>query len=174
MPNWCSNTVTLTGPEEMIQALVVQLKNSDEIDKDCKILNTLRPRPLTDEEDWYAWNINNWGTKWDVNVYGYEVIDETSVTISFDSAWAPPIALYEYLEENEWSVSAYYYEPGMCYCGRFVDGCDEYYDYTDLTADEMEEQLPSEIDEMFGIIENARMWEEENAEDEDEDETKVD
>ena len=162
MPNWCSNSVTLTGPKETIDLLVTQLKNSDEFNESYEILNILRPRPLTEEEDWYAWNINNWGTKWDINVYSYEVLSETSVSITFDSAWSPPTALYEYLEENDWIVSAYYYEPGMCYCGRYVDGYDEYYDYTDMNADEMEEQLPSDLDEMFGISEHARMWEEEN------------
>jgi hypothetical protein len=159
MPNWCSNYVTLTASKEQVDELIVELRKSDEIDTPYQICNILHPRPET-EEDWYSWNVNNWGTKWDVNVYSYEVLSETTVSISFDSAWSPPIALYEYLVENDWEVSAYYYEPGMAYCGQFVDGCDEYYEYTDMTADEIEEQIPSEINDMFGISENAREWEE--------------
>ena len=175
MPNWCNNYVTITGPKDQIDMLIVECEKSNERDISYEILNKLRPRPVDEEENWYSWNVENWGTKWDINLAGYEVIDENTVTLSFDSAWSPPTALYEYLVEQEWEVDAYYYEPGMAYCGRFVDGQDEYYDYTDMSADEVEENLPSEINEMFGISEDMRQWEEENAEDQDWDpETELD
>lgn len=40
--------------------------------------------------NWYNWNINNWGTKWDA---GNVVIDDTNkerVSISFETAWDRP------------------------------------------------------------------------------------
>lgn len=161
MPNWCNNYVTLTGPKEKIDELIIELKKSDERDEQYEILNKLRPRPAEQEENWYDWNVNNWGTKWDINVAGYEIVDETTVTISFDSAWSPPISLYEYLQENGWTVDAFYYEPGMAYCGHYYDGDDEYIEYGGMSADEAEEIIPQDIDEMFCIIEDMRQWEDE-------------
>ena len=53
--------------------------------------------------DWYGWRVENWGCKWDVdrtNVTG-ESVDvtetETSVSLCFDTPWAPPRALYSFL-----------------------------------------------------------------------------
>jgi len=150
MPNWCSNHVTLTGPKESIDALIVELSKPE---GEGKILQTLRPRPPEEEENWYGWNVNNWGTKWEVTVYDYDIVSETSVTISFDSAWAPPTTLYEYLEDEGWTVVAYYDEPGMAFCGKYDDGIDEFYEYGNLTAEQIREDLPKDIDEMFAISE---------------------
>lgn len=36
--------------------------------------------------DWYRWNIDNWGTKW--NAYDVEIYEDTIV---FYTAWAPPV-----------------------------------------------------------------------------------
>lgn len=40
-------------------------------------------------EDWYKWNCNNYGTKWDVDA---ELVSQTStqVVYTFQSAWSPP------------------------------------------------------------------------------------
>ena len=160
MPNWCNNYATLTGPKEKIDELIVEMRKSDERDASYEIFNLLRPRPADQEENWYDWNVNNWGTKWDISLAGYEIVNETTVTLSFDSAWSPPTALYEFLEEQGWTVTAFYDEPGMAYCGRFVDGSDEYYEYSNMTADEVEEEIPEEINEMFSISEYRREWEE--------------
>lgn len=162
MPNWCNNYATLTGPKEQIDELIVEIKKSDDRDTPYEILNKLRPRPADQEENWYDWNVNHWGTKWDISLAGYEIVNETTVTLSFDSAWSPPLELYEYLVEQGWEVDAYYDEPGMAYCGRFWEGVDMQYEYANMSAAEAEEYIPSEIDEMFNIVEYRREWEEEN------------
>ena len=79
----------------------------------------------------------------------------------FDSAWAPPIALMEKLEEQGFDVDLMYNESGMAFCGRYADGDDDYYEYGDLTADEIDAELPEDINEAFCIAENKRLWEEE-------------
>ena len=150
MPNWCSNNVTLSSSKENIDALIVELQKPD---GEGKILQSLRPRPPSEDGDWYGWNVNNWGTKWEVGVHDYEILSETSVLISFDSAWAPPTTLYEYLEDEGWSVCAYYYEPGMAFCGKYEDGFDNYYEYSGMSADEIREEIPTDVDEMFAISE---------------------
>lgn len=51
-------------------------------------------------DDWYAWNIRNWGTKWDVAVRDEETYPETEeldnygfggLSYRFNTAWSPPI-----------------------------------------------------------------------------------
>ena len=56
----------------------------------------------------------------------------------------------------------------MAFCGRYEDGCDEAYEYGGLSADEIEDDIPDDINEMFSISEYRREWEEENAENEEE------
>jgi hypothetical protein len=117
--------------------------------------------------DWYSFCINEWGTKWDI--YQGNISDDTdpnSVTFSFDSAWSPPITAYEKLMDMGFTVRATYYEPGMCYCGIWEDGDDDYYDYNGMSADEVEANIPSDLDYEYGISEQLRDWENEQEEDE--------
>jgi hypothetical protein len=49
--------------------------------------------------DWYNWNVRNWGTKWDVAVHNNEQYSdtelmeesETSLAYRFNTAWSPPL-----------------------------------------------------------------------------------
>ena len=82
--------------------------------------------------DWYNWRLANWGTKWD---FGYDTDRglkptrvDNEVTVRFDTAWSPPIGLYECLNALGYSVQAYYFEPGMCFAGEWIDGEDTYYE----------------------------------------------
>lgn len=84
-------------------------------------------RSMSEDEDWYHWNVRNWGTKWDVAVSdeGYsntsmEVTDNGSIMYRFETAWSPVgealTALsemfpslefdYEYEEEQGWGGKA--------------------------------------------------------------------
>jgi hypothetical protein len=118
--------------------------------------------------NWYDYCVNEWGTKWDVGAEGYEVeIEDGRLTMSFDSAWSPPVAAYEKLTELGFEVRAYYYESGMCFAGIWEDGCDEFYDLSHCrNADDAEDMLPTVLDEMFCISECMREYEEENADEE--------
>ena len=77
-----------------------------------------------------------WGTKWDIGSDNNEAhgLNPTVVgkqaTMTFDSAWSPPIGLYEKLHELGFSVEATYFEPGMAFCGIWQDGEDHYVEYT--------------------------------------------
>lgn len=50
-------------------------------------------------DNWYDWNVNNWGTKWDVAVSNNEEYPETelmeesdtSLAYRFNTAWSPPL-----------------------------------------------------------------------------------
>jgi hypothetical protein len=79
-----------------------------------------------------------------------------------DTAWGPPVALYNYMTEQGYTIDAFYNEEGMAFCGHYADGHDAYYEYNGLSADEMEHQIPVEIDEVFNLIEYQREREEED------------
>ena len=61
--------------------------------------------------DWYSWNVRNWGTKWDVavgdsNEYPDTVLVEHKsegedqwLVYKFDTAWSPPVSALESLSE---------------------------------------------------------------------------
>lgn len=97
---------------------------------------------------WYEHNLARWGTKWDVgDDDGIDEQTDTSVDFAFDSAWSPPIAAYAALEELGFTVTAYYYEPGMGFCGKYELGEDTEYKTDDFDA------IPEDIVEECGIEE---------------------
>ncbi len=160
MPNWCSNTIEIQGTKEQINKFVsfLEEKNGKEW------FDFFNPTPAELKEDgWYTWNVDNWGTKWNCDAQDWISIfnpneDEASVSFWFDSAWAPPIALYEYIESNtQLTVTASYLEEGMQFVGQFVDGEDEYYEYTDL---ESLEDIPENLVEEWNLIDSLESREE--------------
>lgn len=87
MPNWVNNRVTIVGSAETIKRLV-------EANMDFEVL---RPRPKEMEDQWYNWNVEHWGTKW--NRVDYEVFSQKKKKLecSFDTAWSPPTAFFDHL-----------------------------------------------------------------------------
>lgn len=68
---------------------------------------------------WYSWRVEHWGTKWNTDE-GLDVsVTETSIAVSFDTAWSPPIPVIASLCERFPGITLQlrYYEPGMCYGG---------------------------------------------------------
>lgn len=143
MPNWCLNHLTISHPDmDRVDRFESAYMRSD-------LCETFLPEPKDDEgnpivgadydengkfkmPDWYEWRIANWGTKWD---FGYDTDRglqptrvDNEVTVRFDTAWSPPIGLYECLNALGYSVQAYYFEPGMCFAGEWIDGEDTYYE----------------------------------------------
>jgi len=180
MPNWCNNTITMSGPKDKIKKI---WDNKDKgflqqlYPMPAELEGTTspapkegEPQPLVDGYDnWYDWRVSNWSTKWDVDTEGLELVENNdSATIQgwFDSAWAPPIGAYDhFLANNEdCSISSMYYEGGMDFAGEWVDGCDTMINPSDYTADQMEdpnEGLIYELDQQFNFSEWVREYEEE-------------
>ena len=166
MPNWCWNVATIshTDTEKMAKIKAELAKDKPEL------FNMLRPRPPEDEDNWYMWNCEYWGTKWDANVYDTDWLNDNTLKITMDTAWSPPIALYHFLFEEGYDVEAFYHEEGMAFCGRYDFGSDEYYEYGNLDSEGIRENIPTDIDELFGLSDRAEEREAEEAEeDEDED-----
>jgi hypothetical protein len=182
MPNWCSNSVTLShdNPEMIARAVKGYLASSlineflpcpqeliDTIagsygDEDKQRELELKQKANFEKygaKDWYDWSIANWGTKWDVGGDEYTQANPNTCRFSFESAWAPPIQFFEHLESLGFQVEAMYYEPGMCFCGIYSDGFDEYYEYSDMDSTDVATHIPSQLDEEFSISESMAEWE---------------
>jgi len=160
MPNWCSNTITISGEPEKIKEFVEFLEEKD----GKEWFDFFRPTPEElKEEGWYQWNVDNWGTKWNPDAQDWSVAEDfTTVSFWFDSAWAPPTELYNFIVENtDFDVQAEYNEEGMGFVGRFIDGDDEYYEYNDI--DDLDD-IPEELVENWNLRENMADWEEDDDE----------
>jgi hypothetical protein len=158
MPNWCDNSLTLTHSDKTkLNELEAELNKEGEAELFAHF------RPNGGEWD-YNWCIENWGTKWEARITAWERLSEDSMYISFETAWGPPIALYEYIEKDGWELEGLYHESGMCFTGIYENGSDDYYEYSELSADEIEEMLPEILEESFGIAQYKRDWEDEEEE----------
>lgn len=119
MPNWCNNKLTIIGDKnELEQVKPLLFKENGEFSFECSV-----PSP-TGEYDWYSWNCENWGTKWDAgNVYHTEITD-TQIEVFFDTAWSPPenwfYGLCNKIESKDVHIEMLYEEWGMWFAGSFV------------------------------------------------------
>jgi hypothetical protein len=68
--------------------------------------------------DWYSWNIQNWGTKWDVDADLVCWDTPKEVHFSFDSAWSPPVEFFKkYLKPLRIGFELRYCETGSAFAG---------------------------------------------------------
>ncbi|NDB81279.1 MAG: hypothetical protein EB127_00795 [Alphaproteobacteria bacterium] len=156
MPNWCNNNLTVSSDNpELIEHFKMALDSNG-------LFQYLKPNPTG---DWsYSWSVENWGVKWDVDGDSINVVqlDEDRIIIEFDTAWGPPIEFYKHLENLGFDVTGMYYEPGMCFCGIYNSGFDEYFEYGDMTHEEVKASIPDELDECFMISERIEEMKDEN------------
>ena len=182
MPNWCNNSTTISGNKEQIDKFEAFL--NEKSGKEWFDFFLPCPKELTDVDspnktdnvneliekyghgDWYSWSVENWGTKWNTDAQDWSR-DGDSISFWFDSAWAPPTALYDKITAEGYDVEAYYLEEGMGFVGKYWEGADEYYEYTDS---ESLNDIPEDIVDNWNLRENLEDWEAENAEEEDEEE----
>jgi hypothetical protein len=185
MPNWCGNTLTITHEDpEMIGRAKTAFAEGEflqefiPVPEDLKIVagtvsdpdeqSRLEAKERYNREthgyaNWYDFCVNEWGTKWDVgDGSGIQTWDDHELVVYFDSAWAPPIRAYEKLEDLGFTVYATYYEPGCAFAGIYDEYGDTYYDLSDMDSGDVQQQLPQELDDAFGISESMAEWEAEN------------
>ena len=153
MPNWCSNQATIHGTKEQI------LELAGAYERGAVIQNYL-PVP-EDVEDKRLYCVNNWGTKWDFGKTQYTPDEECDwqvdeegyglVHLRFETAWSPPLGWYEALNKLDMTVEAYYFEPGMAFCGQWsnpVEGIvDEFIDFKHPS------EIPYTIQQVFSTEE---------------------
>lgn len=114
---------------------------------------------------WYEWCTSEWGVKWDFGDSEYTSTyspGDTVITLTFDTAWGPPLEFYaKMVDELGYDIKAYYYEPGMAFCGLWNNHDDTSYKIPE-TSDEVADCIPSNIDEMFNIAGQMDEWEQVN------------
>ena len=189
MPNWCNNNLTLQHEDPaMIKRAAEALERGEFLAEFIPVPEQLQivagcvgdpdeQRKLEAQTkrnveelgygNWYDYCVGEWGTKWDVGADGSTDVhpDGKMLHTYFDSAWAPPVRAYEKLTELGFTVGAMYYEPGMAYCGTWdSETGDNEYSLEGMSADQVADELPSELDEAFGISECIREYEEEETE----------
>ena len=162
MPNWCNNDATLTfhteaDAQEFFK--VVEAYNAN--DKDNTLFGWFVP---VDEDDNNWSRSEKWGTKWDAQLYNWDIQGST-VYLGFDTAWSPPIPVYEAMDEQGVNVFASYWEGGMCFVGKWEMGEEEHYEYSDVEdPDELREYIGEELDDAWMISDMMREWQEEEEE----------
>ena len=117
-------------------------------------------------KNWYDFCVGEWGTKWDIgscSEFGDLLTPDSArkpISVSFDSAWSPPIGAYEKLADMGFSIRAYYFEGGMMFCGSWIDGEDRYFEIETCKADWVKANIPSDIDDYMGISDEIELDEE--------------
>ena len=73
----------------------------------------------TNDDRWYHWCVDNWGTKWDMCDKFTADIEDGYAEFGFNTAWGPPQGIYEKITEDfpDVGVSWFYDEPGMQFAG---------------------------------------------------------
>ena len=113
MPNHVFNSVTIKGTAEQLKDVETFLarksfmNESDDV-PEFNFANLVSiPRDKVDEYNdvhgfvegvsvgnteynWYNWNVNNWGTKWNAYEVSGELVDDTHFQYEFSTAWSIP------------------------------------------------------------------------------------
>jgi len=150
MPNWCQNVIYVSHKDKN---KMVALRNAILKGKLCdhikpmpeELKDTVSP---SDSPNWYDWACKHWGTKWDIcssrdtdEIYCDD--DGETYVFKFDTAWSPPIPIYDEMIEQGFDVIAKYVEYGMGYHGEYSMYGD-YYHNEIQEGDEIDEHLLSE------------------------------
>ena len=185
MPNWCQNDATFEHDDPAMIQRLIKAFNADKTmgeflptptdlleevemgDDYAQRSEALRQRN-TDKHgyaDWYQWNIDHWGTKWDFGGDGFEAEatdDGKSVFLSFSTAWSPPITFFQEMEDEfGFRITATYFEPGMCFVGEYADGSDDCYEIDPADFSNIPDDLREQYDIESWFAEDEEVDEEE-------------
>ena len=162
MPNWCMNSVTIKGNPEKLKAILEAVNNGEMLQHMVPM-----PKEYLDDQSWYSWRIENWGTKWDAGE-AYADLEGDTLSLNFDTAWGPPTTAYEtYTTENDdMHIEADYYEPGMGFVGSYDSGLgtDRSFDI-DFTEEDWRDDIPQNLIDDWDLdaeYDNWKEWQEED------------
>lgn len=142
MPNWCMNTVIAKHPDPTkMEALKNALNNES-------FFNHFIPFNDWESNDAFpAWSTNREAS--DISWMHMYTGGTNHLDISFESAWCPPEEVYKQMIADGWDITAYFYESGMGFVGKFGTDLDGMYE----ESYEMDDAIPAELVEMFNIQE---------------------
>jgi hypothetical protein len=141
MPNWCDNSIQVTHENpEMMEKFIKSFNNST-------LFKDFFPMP-ENYNDWYAWAVEEWGTKWDIQIQDSNM-DDNIFHGYFDTAWSPPISAYHKFANLGFIIDATFHENGLAFIGTWStkDG-ERYYEY-DFSDENWREGLPPDMVSML-------------------------
>lgn len=152
MPNWCNNDLIVRHKDRAkIEALADAFAAEGLFDfvkpmpKHLLEKNVVFPAEGGDGQDWYHWRCNNWSTKWEAKPTTEAKINlddaAAELSISFVTAWSPPIGVYEELCRQGCEICAYYIEEGVGFVGRCSGDADS---FSDIECD-IEGQIDEDV-----------------------------
>ena len=152
MPNWCYNRITFYADEDTADKLVElkeifeskqpfntlfpipdfknipnskgelpkieQMKNPD----GSILWETYNFPDGKNDDRWYHWCIDNWGTKWEPDIASVDGDqDSEMLEIVFSTAWSPPQGVVEKMREKypKLTFQCFYDEPGCEIAGYY-------------------------------------------------------
>ena len=146
MPNWCHNRVSFYSDNEQDINKLYKIFNSENVFEQIlpspdwkntpndkgelpraremknpkgEVFTTVQEFPDgTQDARWYDWQIEHWGTKWDVDPE-CDHFESDSFECTFDTAWSPAEGIYNELRKRfpDVSISWFYDEPGCQFAG---------------------------------------------------------
>lgn len=124
MPNWCMNKLIVTGPKAERDNFINGFPTPTEDDTHPEFIKYYVPMP-EGTEDWYEWQLKNWGCKWgDCDTHIFRNDNEDA--IMFNTAWAPAAEAIQTISGlfPTLKFALTYDESGMCFMGAatFVNG----------------------------------------------------
>ena len=186
MPNWCNNVATLQASKARIDTVVAGAAGDGVLQALIPVPQELRDTisgsfgdadkqaALEAQEaanlakygykNWYDFCVNEWGTKWDLCDVTVDRTDDETVVLSFETAWSPPIEAYENLLAMGFAIKAFYYEPGMCFVGKWEHDFDDCVEFSGYNSQNVRCFIGDELDDMFSISGQMAEWEDENEE----------
>lgn len=122
MPNWCSNSLSITHDDPAQVERFAQAARAGNLFAEFV--------PLNEKGEWdYDAAVEKWGTKWDISAQDV-IVSGNDLMLDFQTAWAPPISFYDALVKMGFSIDATYIEESSCFAGAFTNEFeDEYYEY---------------------------------------------
>ena len=156
MPNWFYMTLEVNGKEEDVLTFVRNVKGSKKYETEGRDFdfnhfipqpdNLFRDNLSTDKEkelkqqgipDWYNWNVDNWGTKWNAHC---EIVDFNGGDAVFhlETAWADPRPVIHKMIEMY---------PNLSFIIEGEEESQSYGIYIDSAKDFYGEEEPSYVDE---------------------------
>lgn len=143
MPNWCSNDLTITGPEKTVQTIASLIGLKEEKpefdfnkviaypskfrDQDAVAEEARKNKDYTVKDGFnsggHDWCVNHWGTKWNVGSEIFNLsLEAKKVKVSFDTAWSPPEPVVKALAAQfpDCKLKLAYYEAGMGFKGKLI------------------------------------------------------
>lgn len=131
MPNWCGNTLVVTGPDTDVEAFVTATSNkagSLQFERLVPVPRGTKEQIESGEWDQIMVQVAAWGTKWDVTSDDNDasatptILEPGAVVWEFVTAWSPPNAWLHTVAPQfpTLDFELTYDEPGNAFCGYQV------------------------------------------------------